>query len=216
VVVESTLTPTAEAAHLVLPLRAFAEKDGTFVAGNGVVQHLKAALASRATVPPLRATLTAIAAGLGRDVAFDSTESPRKPRWSPPERPSAALVPRAGTARCLHLRWSPLVDHRVRIVPEADRIFPGPALEVHPGDLAGLGLASGGTARIVSGKAEVVVAVRADWRTAPGQLYLPLDPRDAQLAEFARVADRSPDWPYACVRLTRIEPAGPAAGEGRS
>ena len=207
VVVESTLTPTAEAAHLVLPLRAFAEKDGTFVAGNGVVQHLKAALASRATVPPLRATLTAIAAGLGRDVAFDSTESPRKPRWSPPERPSAALVPRAGTARCLHLRWSPLVDHRVRIVPEADRIFPGPSLEVHPGDLAGLGLAEGGQARITSGPAEVTVPVRADWRTPRGQLYLPLDPGDQRLSAFVRAAVRPEGWPLACIELTGLAPA---------
>jgi len=34
VVVESALTPTAEAAHLVLPMPMFAEKEGTYVAGN--------------------------------------------------------------------------------------------------------------------------------------------------------------------------------------
>jgi predicted molibdopterin-dependent oxidoreductase YjgC len=207
VVVESTLTPTAEAAHLVLPLRVFAEKDGTFIAGNGVAQHLKAALTPGAAVPPLRAILAAIAAGLGREMTFPPPDAPHRPRWSPPERPTAPLLPQAGGPRCLHLRWSPLVDHRVRIVPEADRIFPAPALEVHPGDLTGLGLADGGKARISSGAADVTVTVRADWRTPPGQLYLPLDPGEQRLAAFVRAAIRPEGWPLACIELTGVAPA---------
>jgi NADH-quinone oxidoreductase subunit G len=208
VVFESTLTPTAKAADLVLPLRAFAEKAGTYVAGNGVVQHLTAALAPLPTVPPLRTTLAEIAARLDRQLSFAPPDKERQHRWSPPERPAAPVAPvPSDQARCLHLRWTPLVDNRVRLVPEADRIFVTPALEVHPDSLAALGLADGGTARLSSGTADVTVPVRADWRTPPGQLYLPLDPRDERLAAFARAAVRPEGWPLACVHLTGLAPA---------
>jgi NADH-quinone oxidoreductase subunit G len=208
VVFESTLTPTAEAADLVLPLRAFAEKDGTFIASNGVAQHLTAALAPSAAAPPLRSTLAAIATALGREAVFAAPATPRQTLWSPPERPSAPLIPSpAGTARLLSLRWSPLVDQRVRLVPEADKIFAAPALEVHPSDLAACGLVDGGAARLSSGPAEVTVPVRADRRTPPGQLYLPLDPMDPRLAAFARAAVRPEGWPLACVELTGLAPA---------
>jgi len=121
----------------------------------------------------------------------------------------------ADQARFLHLRWSPLADNRVRLVPEADRIFAAPALEVHPGSLAAFGLVDGGTARLDSGPAAVTVPVRADWRTPPGQLYLPLDPRDPRLADFARRAVRREGWPLSCIQLTGIGPApAPAAGRG--
>jgi predicted molibdopterin-dependent oxidoreductase YjgC len=209
VVFESTLTPTAAAAHLVLPLRSFAEKEGTFVAGNGVDQHLKAALAPAAAVPALRTTLDGIAAGLDRQVTFAPPSIARQPRWSPPERPIAPVLPSAtDRSRCLHLRWSPLNDHRVRLVPEADRVFVAPALEVHPGSLAAFGLTDGGKARLVSGPADMTIAVRADWRTPPGQLYLPLEPGNEQLAVFARAAVRLEGWPLACVHLTGLAPAG--------
>jgi NADH dehydrogenase/NADH:ubiquinone oxidoreductase subunit G len=208
VVFESTRTATVEAAHLVLPLRAFAEKDGTFVAGNGVAQRLSAALAAHPAVPTLRATLSAIAERLGRDVAFAGPQAPRPARWTPPARPVAPTTP-AGRERCLHLRWSPLFDHRVRLVPEAGRIFVPPALEVHPQDLPSLGLADGAAVRIRSGAAELVLAVRADVRTPRGQLYLPIDPTDVRLAAFVRAAERPQGWPQACVSLTGVEAAGP-------
>jgi predicted molibdopterin-dependent oxidoreductase YjgC len=192
----------------VLPLRAFAEKDGTFVAGNGVAQHLKAALTPAAAVPALRTTLAGIAAGCNRHVTFASPATARQARWSPPERPVAPVLPLAADqARCLHLRWSPLNDHRVRLVPEADRIFVAPALEVHPDSLAAFGLTDGGTARLSSGPADMTIAVRADWRTPPGQLYLPLEPGNEQLAAFARAAIRPEGWPLACIHLAGIAPA---------
>ena len=114
----------------------------------------------------------------------------------------------ADQARCLHLRWSPLNDHRVRLVPEADRIFVAPALEVHPDSLAAFGLTDGGAARLCSGAAEVTVPVRADWRTPPGQLYLPLDPGNEQLAAFARAAVRLEGWPLTCIHLTGLRARG--------
>jgi predicted molibdopterin-dependent oxidoreductase YjgC len=113
----------------------------------------------------------------------------------------------ADQARCLHLRWSPLNDHRVRLVPEAGRIFVAPALEVHPESLAAFGLSEGGSARLTSGPAEMTIAVRADWRTPPGQLYLPLDSGNEQLAAFSRAAVRPEGWPPACIHLTGIAPA---------
>jgi len=205
VVFDSTLTPTAAAAHLVFPLRVFAEKDGTFVAGNGVVQHLKAALTPAATVPSLRVTLTAIADKLGREVTYAPPGGTRQVRWSPPERPTIpAAVPPAAQLPCLHLRWSPLVDHRVRIVPESDRVFVGPALEVHPRSLAAFGLVDGGRVRLSSGAAEVAVPVRADWRTPPGQLYLPLDPGNPQLIAFSREAGRAAGAPLSSIQLTGL------------
>jgi predicted molibdopterin-dependent oxidoreductase YjgC len=205
VVFESLLTPTAEAADLLLPLRTFAEKDGTFVAGNGVAQRLRAALVPPPTVPALRESLAALAAGFGHTIEFASPAATRAPLWSPPERP-VAPPPAPEGGRLLHLRWTPFVDDRVRVVPEADRIFPRPALEVHPGDLAGLGLAAGGRARLSSGAVAVTVDVRADRRTPPGQLHLPLDPVDPQLAAFVREASRPAGWPLACVLLTGLAP----------
>ncbi|HEY6000082.1 MAG TPA: molybdopterin-dependent oxidoreductase, partial [bacterium] len=209
VVFETQLTPTAEAAHVVLPLRTFAEKDGTFVASNGLAQQLRAALSPPPTVPALRESLAAVAAGFGHTVSFAPPAAARTPVWSPPERPAAVAATPAG-GRLLHLRWSPYLDDRVRSVAEADRIFPGPALEVNPGDLAGLGLANAARARLVSGGASVTVAVRADRRTPPGQLYLPLDPLDAALKSFARDARHPAGWPLACVLLDGVEPV--AAG----
>ncbi len=205
VVFESALTPTAQAADLVLPLRMFAEKRGTFVAANGLAQPLAAALTPPPTVPALRESLKAIAAGLGQTIQFGAAGEGQAPRWSPAERPAVPSPP--GEGRLLSLRWSPHVDHRVRLVAEADRIFAAPALEVHPGDLAGLGLADGGSARLSSGAAAVIVRVRADWRTPPGQLYLPFDPLDPELAAFARGAERPAGLPLACVRLSGLAAA---------
>lgn len=208
VVFESTLTPTAKAAHIVLPLPAFAEKSGNYVAGNGLVQHLTAALTPPASVPPLRATLAEIAAGLEKPVSFAPPSLARQPRWSPPERPVVpVLVPPPEQTRCLQLRWSPLADNRVRLVPEADRIFVAPALEVHPGSLAALGLVDGGGVRLSSGPAAVTLPVRADWRTPPGQFSLPYDSRNERLAAFVRTAVRPEGWPLSCVTLTGIAPA---------
>ena len=207
VVVESTLTPTAMAAHLVLPLQVFAEKGGTYVAGNGVVQKLTAALTPPPTVGPLRQTLAAVALRLGRHVAFSAPGKQRGPLRSSPERPAAPIAPLPEGTRCLHLRWSPLADHRIRLVHEADRIYAVPALEVHPDTLAALGLVDGGLARISSGAAELAVPVRADWRTPPEQFYLPLDPQNLQLAEFARTALRPAGWPLSCIHLTGVVPA---------
>jgi predicted molibdopterin-dependent oxidoreductase YjgC len=101
------------------------------------------------------------------------------------------------------------VDHRVRVVPEADRVFSALALEVNPGDLAAFGLAAGGAARITSGAGELIVPVRADWRTPPGQLYLPFNPADESLVAFIRAAERPAQWPLSCISLTGIAPAGP-------
>jgi anaerobic selenocysteine-containing dehydrogenase len=138
-------------------------------------------------------------------VAFSAPDSRRAPLWSPPDRP--APLPAVPAGSHLHLRWTPYIDDRVRVVPEADRIFPQPALEVHPGDLAGLGLANGGRARINSGAATVTVTVRADRRTPPGQLYLPLDPLDESLKGFVRESQRPAGWPRSCVQITGIAPA---------
>jgi predicted molibdopterin-dependent oxidoreductase YjgC len=97
----------------------------------------------------------------------------------------------------------------VRLVPEADRIFVPPALEVNPADLPGLGLTAGGAATITSGAAELRVAVRADWRTPRGQFYLPVDPTDAGLAAFVRTAAHPEGRCPSCVTLTGIASAGP-------
>jgi formate dehydrogenase major subunit/NADH-quinone oxidoreductase subunit G len=215
VVFESALTPTALAADLVLPLRTFTEKAGTFVAGNGVEQRIAPALVPPAGVPPLRETLRQVAAGFGRELAFTPPGSaPAPPVWRPLEQPVATPpAPRAAGERLLQLRSTLLADHRIRLVPEADRIFRPPALEVNPADLAALGLADGGAARLASGEAALTVPVRADWRTPPGALFLAIDPADAALAAFARDAARAPGLPPACVRLTQLAPAaGPKGG----
>jgi len=210
VVVDSFLTATAREADVVLPLPAFAEKGGTFTASNNLAQSFGPALAPPEGVPQLRETLADLAAVLGRSVAFAGPAGGRELRWTPPERPEVPPPP-PEAGRMLVLHGSPFSDERVRVVPEAARLAPGAALEVHPEDLAGLGLAPGGRARLVSGEAALTVPVRADRRTPPGQLHLPVDPHAAEVAAFARAARRLPGWSPCCVALDALEPA---AGEG--
>ena len=80
-------------------------------------------------------------------------------------------------------------------------------LMIHPDDAARLGIPDGGRARLSSAAAAATVTVRADHRTPPGQLHLPLDPADPQLAAFVRGAERPAGWPLACVLLTGLAPA---------
>jgi NADH dehydrogenase/NADH:ubiquinone oxidoreductase subunit G len=210
VVVDSFLTATARRADLVFPLPTFAEKSGTFVAGNGEAQPLAAALAPPPSVSPLRVTLGDIANALARGV-YDprGAAEPRTTVWAPPERPEApAPLPEPAAGRVLHLRGVQFTDHRLHLVPETDRIAPGVALEVHPHDLAGLGLEAGGAARVVSGAAAITLPVRGDYRTPPGQLYVPVDPRDERLVAFVRAAQRAAGRPGCCLQVTALAAAG--------
>ncbi|HEX9780573.1 MAG TPA: molybdopterin-dependent oxidoreductase [bacterium] len=58
-------TPTARAAHLVLPSAVYAEKDGTFTNADGRVQRIEAAFACAGESRPEREILGALAEALG-------------------------------------------------------------------------------------------------------------------------------------------------------
>ena len=99
----------------------------------------------------------AIAAGLGRQVAFAARRAPRAPplvaRRSGPRRRAAAGAGRPGALPAPALVAAAPTTASVSS-PRRTASSPRPALEVHPDDLAGLGLADGGAARLGSGAAD--------------------------------------------------------------
>lgn len=74
VVVDSFLTPTARAAHVVLPMAAFGETDGTVTNGGGRVQRLRAWTAPPPAVKPGWEILGSLLAALGSGREAESAQ----------------------------------------------------------------------------------------------------------------------------------------------
>jgi predicted molibdopterin-dependent oxidoreductase YjgC len=216
VVFDTFLTRTAEAAELVFPLPNFSEKEGTYVAGNGLAQKLYPALPAMPHVPPLWGTLDEIARAAG-DFAFSpggghpGPEPPTSRREGGLPAAALSLPPLPEPERWLIVRGTPLTDHRLRLLPETKLLFPEPAVEIHPSEIAVLDLEEGQKARLVSGAAEIFLPVKADPRTPPGQIHLPFDPANHSLAEFVRAAVPRKGWP-ASYHLTAIQGLSRAKG----
>lgn len=218
IVFDTFLTKTALSADAVFPLLHFAEKEGFYRASNGLDQELGRAMSPPQGVTPLREILEETAGALGR------TLPPPPSAHGPAQEASAAgttpvgPVPLGGFPgkgeRYMVLRGIPIADHRLRLVAESEALFPRESVEIHPTDLAALGVREGGRIRLTSGSAAIELGVKADLKTPPGAVHLPYDPEDEKLAAFAAGAERPEGWPLDLLRLSALEGLAPAEGEG--
>jgi NADH dehydrogenase/NADH:ubiquinone oxidoreductase subunit G len=203
IVFDTFPTETARAADVLFPLPTFAEKEGRFTSSSGLSQQLRRAISPPPGVVSLRETLEGLASSLGKSLPQGSV-----PKGSPPAAASPAAsggtLPSAGE-RFLVLRGIPIADHRIRLVGESAPLFPGPVAEVHPVDLAALGLESGDSVKVLSGGGELVRQVKADLKTPPGMVHLPCDPADAGMAAFVGKAERPEGWPATLRKLAGLE-----------
>ncbi len=210
IVFDTFLTETARAADVLFPLPTFAEKEGSFTSSSGLSQQLRQAMSPPPGVVSLRKTLEGLASSLGKSLSPGSLPKGSPPGAASPVAPGGKL-PSAGE-RFLVLRGIPIADHRIRLVEESAPLFPGPVVEAHPADLAALGLKSGDSVRVVSGGSELVRQVKADLKTPPGQVHLPCDPADAEMAAFVGESERPEGWPATLRKLAGLERA---AGESK-
>jgi len=60
-----------------------------------------------------------------------------------------------------------------------DAIQPTPAVEIHPDDLAALGLADGATVAVISRRGRIVLEARATRRVSRGSVFIPFHFREA-------------------------------------
>jgi formate dehydrogenase major subunit len=88
-----------------------------------------------------------------------------------------------------------------------DALEPGPFVEIHPDDLARLGLADDEEVRVRSRRGEIVLPARASRRSQPGTVFIPFHFREAAanvltidaLDPFGRI----PEFKFCAVRLER-------------
>jgi NADH dehydrogenase/NADH:ubiquinone oxidoreductase subunit G len=212
IVIDTFATATGQAADVLFPLPHFAEKGGTFTSSSGLRQELGRAMAPPPGVASLGETLDELAGALGKDLAsVPATEEKEGEDISPDAPPRIGTLP-APEERCLVLCGVPLADHRIRLVEESVPLFPGPVIEIHPSDLAALGLETGDGVRLTSGEGVLARQVKANLKVPPGRLYLPCDPADGDLGAFVVAAERPAEWPATILRLAGLEKA---AGEGK-
>jgi predicted molibdopterin-dependent oxidoreductase YjgC len=214
---DSFLNETVMAADAVFPLPHAAEKEGTFIACNGLAQKVNRAMEPPAGVSPLWDHLDLLAESLGKSLSFapsliagtaDESDWPARDAGLPAP---AADLPASGEKHLL-LRGIRVADHRLRLVPETAMLMPPPAVEINPADLSAYDLAGGEKVRLLSGEAALEVEARADLKVPRGQIHFPFDPADATARSFVEKADRPKGWPAVCIRLSSMEKTEPGGG----
>lgn len=214
---DSFLNETVMAADAVFPLPHAAEKEGTFIASNGLAQKVNRAMEPPAGVPPLWDHLDLLAESLGKSLSFapslgagaaDEGEGTPGDAGLPA---ATANLPASGEKHLL-LRGIFTADHRLRLVPETVRMMPATAVEINPADLGAHGLSGGERVRLLSGESALEVEVRTDLKVPRGQIHFPFDPADATVRDFVEKADRPKEWPAVCIRLSSMEKGSPGGG----
>ncbi|MDQ7850983.1 MAG: molybdopterin-dependent oxidoreductase, partial [Armatimonadota bacterium] len=184
------LTQTAQQADVVLPVLAFAEKDGTVCNLEGRVQRITAAVRGPGEARGDAAVLADLAARLGAPWAYDGWEeifaaaSAAVPGLavgavlSPPplagEWPAdSAPLPRA--ADLVLISGEVLFDRGSMTgrSPAIAELAGPPTVWVHPADAAACGLADGALARLSAGDASLVLRARVTSEVPPGRVFVP-------------------------------------------
>lgn len=116
------------------------------------------------------------------------------------------------TGRLQH-QWHTL--SKTAKVPALNRLNPGPFVEIHPQDAAGLGVAEGDRMCLTSRRGRAVLPARVSDRVRPGNCFAPFHWNDVfgeQLAINALTQDAvdaaslQPAYKFAAIRLERIGP----------
>jgi formate dehydrogenase major subunit len=109
------------------------------------------------------------------------------------------------TGRILEHYCSGAQTRRTRILELVDR----DALEIHPGDARRLGLRSGQSVKVVSGRSEIVMPIEVSERVTPGQLFasfhFPENNLNTLLSSSADEASRCPEYKVSTVRLEKLK-----------
>ena len=118
----------------------------------------------------------------GQPVLFRDRFPRGRGRFVPAEFAPARELPDAeypfvlNTGRILQHWHTGTMTRRARALATLE---PDPFVEVHPGDLARLGLADGQRVRVTSRRGTIVLAVRAGTRTSEGSIFIPFHFREA-------------------------------------
>jgi formate dehydrogenase major subunit len=89
-----------------------------------------------------------------------------------------------------------------------DAIEPGPFVEIHPDDLARLGVSDGGQVRVRSRRGQIDLPARASRRSHPGSVFIPFHFREAaanvltvdELDPFGKI----PEFKFCAVAIERV------------
>jgi NADH dehydrogenase/NADH:ubiquinone oxidoreductase subunit G len=193
IVCDSYLTPTAQAAELVLPLPVFTEQAGTLLASGGeggFARLLPApegvrefgsvagevlARAGKAGPPPFE-----VATLRSRGLDFLQRTAPSlvaTPVEEPPRAPEGGFL--------FSLRFHRFPGHRLKLVQARSIIGPHEHLEINPEDAARLALADGAPVTLALAGERFQFILRTSPRVPGGHLTAPFD---ADFPEVARLA----------------------------
>ena len=122
------------------------------------------------------------------------------------ERPDAEYPMVLITGRQLEHWHTGAMTRRATVL---DALEPAPTVSLHGDDLARLGLAPGGLARVRSRRGEVVLAVRRDDGTPPGSVFIPFAYREAAANLLTNAAldpfGKIPEFKYCAVRVELLK-----------
>ena len=120
----------------------------------------------------------------------------------PDERPDADYPMVLITGRQLEHWHTGSMTRRTAVLHALE---PGPTVSMHGDDLARLGLAPGGHAKVQSRRGQVTLAVRRDDGTPPGSVFIPFAYREAAANLLTNAAldpfGKIPEFKYCAVRV---------------
>ena len=156
----------------------------------------------------------------GTEVIFEESFPRGRGLFSPAEFADPAELPSADyplimiTGRTLEHWHTGTMTRRARAL---DEIRPEAFVEMHPDDMAELGVAAGERVKVSSPRGSIVLKAIALRKVARGSVFIPFHFREAaantltseRLDPFAKI----PDYKYCAVRVERTEGAGLQVGD---
>ncbi|HTY08508.1 MAG TPA: molybdopterin-dependent oxidoreductase [Candidatus Edwardsbacteria bacterium] len=179
--------PSHDHAGVVLPLALSLEQEGSFRSLDGTEQPFARAARPAGSSQPLDAIMAKLAAQLRTRLEIDRTVVADQPPGIDPLKTVA--VPAAGDAIMLELgsAYPHLAGGEALTMntPHLAREFSGGYIELHPEDIARLGVRTGWKVKVTSAAAAIQVPVQANEAVLKGTAFMPLHFGGNALAPFA-------------------------------
>lgn len=199
VVQDAFLTDTAQLAQVVLPVAMHAEQEGTFISSTGQLGLLNKALTNNGVLPDWQ-IISQIGVKMGFAMKYGSPETifrelaQKMPLWAGLTQKFSAPCPDFKVAvsgkfvpfetdvslpgrRPLTLVVGKSLQHSGSFTTHHPcgtlSVTPGARLKINPEDAAGLGLADGDTAKVISSQGEISVPVTLALDLPAGLVFLP-------------------------------------------